>query len=191
MIVAPDFVPVVLGSQWEAAVPVIQILAWVGILQALQSDQRRHPDGPRPHVARCSATRSCSPPRTSSRSSIGLHWGIIGVAVAYAISSTLVEPILTVLTARAIGVSPWVFVRSLTGVAQATAGMAAVVLLARMAMVDAGVPAGARLVLAIAVGAIVFIPLCAWRVPEVRHEVRTVLPRFFREPMPTPTPAES
>ena len=37
VIVAPDFVPVVLGSQWDNAVPVIQILAWVGILQALQS----------------------------------------------------------------------------------------------------------------------------------------------------------
>ena len=34
VIVAPDFVPVVLGDQWEAAVPVIQILAWVGALQA-------------------------------------------------------------------------------------------------------------------------------------------------------------
>ena len=37
VVVAPDFVPVVLGNQWAAAVPVIQILAWVGIVQALQS----------------------------------------------------------------------------------------------------------------------------------------------------------
>ena len=37
VVVAPDFVPVVLGSQWDAAIPVIQILAWVGIVQALQS----------------------------------------------------------------------------------------------------------------------------------------------------------
>ena len=37
IVVAPDFVPVVLGDQWDEAVPVIQILAWVGIVQALQS----------------------------------------------------------------------------------------------------------------------------------------------------------
>ena len=37
VVVAPDFVPVVLGDQWTAAVPVVQILAWVGIVQALQS----------------------------------------------------------------------------------------------------------------------------------------------------------
>ena len=36
VIVAPDFVPVVLGSHWDNAVPVVQILAWVGVLQALQ-----------------------------------------------------------------------------------------------------------------------------------------------------------
>ena len=33
----PDFVPLVLGDQWTEAVPVIQILAWVGIVQALQA----------------------------------------------------------------------------------------------------------------------------------------------------------
>ena len=190
VVVAPDFVPVVLGSQWEAAVPVIQILAWVGALQALQSvnvDILMARDRTST-IFRYSVVFSIA---HIVAFIIGLQWGIIGVAVAYAISSTLVEPILTVLTARAIGVSPLVFVRSLTGVAQATAGMAAVVLVARMAMIDAGVPQGARLLLAIVVGAVVFVPLCAWRVPEVRHEVRTVLSRFFPKPIPTPTPAES
>ena len=63
--------------------------------------------------------------------SVGLHWGVVGVAAAYAISSTLVEPVLTVLTARALGVSPWVFVRSVVGVAQAALAMGAVALAAR------------------------------------------------------------
>ncbi len=190
VVVAPDFVPVVLGSQWEAAVPVIQILAWVGAIQALQSinvDILVARD-------RTSTIFRYSIVFTTAHIIafvIGLQWGIIGIAVAYAVSSTLVEPLLTVLTARCIGVSPWVFVRSIAGVAQAAAGMAAVVWLARMAMVDAGVPMGARLLLCIVVGAIVFIPLCAWRVPEVRDEVRGALARFFPKPIPTPTPAES
>ena len=37
MVVAPDFVSVVLGDQWAAAVPLIQVLAIVGIVQSLQS----------------------------------------------------------------------------------------------------------------------------------------------------------
>ena len=39
VVVAPDFVPIVLGDHWSAVIPVVQILAWVGIVQALQSLQ--------------------------------------------------------------------------------------------------------------------------------------------------------
>src|SRR4029079_10598497 len=35
IVVAPDFVQVVLGEQWAEATPVIRILAWVGLVQSL------------------------------------------------------------------------------------------------------------------------------------------------------------
>ena len=70
---------------------------------------------------------------------VGLHWGIIGVAVAYAISTTLVEPFQSVLAARALHVSPMVFFRSVAKVFQAALGMCAVVLAVRWALIDAGV----------------------------------------------------
>ena len=82
---------------------------------------------------------------------------MVGVAVAYAISTTLVEPIQTVLTARCLGVSPMVFLRSVGGVFQAAIGMCAAVLALRAGLVDAGV-------------------LCLWRVPELAAEAR----RFAR-----------
>jgi hypothetical protein len=105
---------------------------------------------------------------------IGLHWGIAGVAAAYAISSTLVEPFLTVITARALGVSPWHFVRSLLGVFQAAAVMSGVVLLARLALLDAGAPAIVRLVVCSLLGAAVFFALCLWRVPEIGRDIRSL-----------------
>ncbi len=37
VIVAPDFVQVVLGPRWSEVTPVIQILAWVGLIQSLQT----------------------------------------------------------------------------------------------------------------------------------------------------------
>ena len=37
MIVTDEFVHVVLGDHWRAAVPVLRILAWVGVLQAMQN----------------------------------------------------------------------------------------------------------------------------------------------------------
>ena len=108
------------------------------------------------------------------------------MAAAYAISSTLVEPVLTVITARALGVSPWVPVRSLVGVVQATVLMAAAVLATRLALVAGGVPAGARMALTTLVGMVVFGAACLWREPELKREVRTIMRRFSTRTPATP-----
>jgi O-antigen/teichoic acid export membrane protein len=185
VVVAPDFVPVVLGDQWEAAVPVIQILAWVGILQAIQAvnvdilmARGRTKTMFRYMILFCVAHVAAF--------IIGLSvWGtIVGVAAAYAVSSTLVEPILTVLTARALGVSPWIFVKSIAGVSASAAVMAVVVLVARLAMVDAGVPAAVRLVLCSVLGAAVFGGLCLWGVPEIKRDLRSLLGSRLQVPRP-------
>ena len=46
-VVAPDFVRVVLGEQWDASVRVIQILCWVGIVGAVVSQAGRRAAGAR------------------------------------------------------------------------------------------------------------------------------------------------
>ena len=86
VVVAPDFVPLVLGGQWDAAVPVVQVLAWVGIIQALQ-------------VINMDILLARGRARTMFRFAlvvttahliafaVGLQWGVIGVATAYAIST--------------------------------------------------------------------------------------------------------
>ena len=176
VVVAPDFVPVVLGGQWTAAVPVVQILAWVGIVQALQSlnnDILMARDRTRTIFRFTLLLTSAH----VAAFAVGLEWGITGVAVAYAISTTLVEPFQTVLAARALGVSPMVFFRSVARVFQAALGMCAVVLAVRWALIDAGVGPSARLVACVAAGALAYVPLCAWRVPEVAQEIRDLLRR--------------
>jgi O-antigen/teichoic acid export membrane protein len=180
VVVAPDFVPVVLGSQWHAAVPVIQLLAWVGMVQAVQAinvdiliarDRTKW-------LFRYSVAFTTA---HVTAFAIGLQWGIVGVAAAFAVSTTFIEPVLTVLCARALGVSPLVFVRALSGVVQATGAMCALLLGLRWALLEADVPAAARLFALVAVGAIVFIPLLMWRAPEVWQDVRALLgPRLGR-----------
>ena len=64
----------------------------------------------------------------------GLPLGVVGVAVAYAISSTVVEPLYCYLTARAVGISVWTFVGGIFGVVQAAVLMAAVVLGVRLGL---------------------------------------------------------
>jgi O-antigen/teichoic acid export membrane protein len=176
VVVAPDFVPLVLGSHWEEAVPVVQILAWVGIVQAIQ-------------VINMDILLARGRSRTMFRLAIvvtsahmvafvvGLEWGIIGVSVAYAISTTLFEPLSTFLAARALNVSPMVFFKAISGVFQAAGGMCLAVLALRVALVDAGVGPLARLALCILAGVVVYGLLCLWRVPELRGEARDLLAR--------------
>jgi lipopolysaccharide exporter len=108
---------------------------------------------------------------------LGLHWGVVGVATAYAISTTLVEPWQTVLAARCLGVSPAVFFRAVGSVFVAAGGMCAVVVAVRAGLVDAGVAPVARLAACIAVGVVVYTGLCLWRVPQIAQEVRALLHR--------------
>jgi O-antigen/teichoic acid export membrane protein len=175
-LLADDFVTVVLGPKWSAAAPVIQILAWVGALQALQS-------------LNTGILEALGHARAIFRWTIvffachlvafvvGLHWGMLGVATGYAISTTIVEPSYLRLTSRAVGISPWRFLRALTGVAWATLGMAVVVAAARWGLVEVGAPALVRLVLCTLAGVAAYVPLCAWRAPEVLAEVRSARAR--------------
>jgi O-antigen/teichoic acid export membrane protein len=176
IVVAPDFVAVVLGHRWHAAGPVLRILAWVGLLQSLQ---------------RLNGDILQALDRTSLllRFSIGafvvnlgafvlgLRWGILGVAACFAVSSTLVEPIYSVLTARALGVSVLAFPRSLVGVAEASVAMACCVLAARELLVHAGVGPAGRLLAVTALGIALYVPLCAWRAREVSAELRELRAR--------------
>lgn len=176
MVVAPEFVRVVLGERWDGAVPVIQILAWVGLLQSLQR-------------LNSSVLQAVDRTGVLLRYSVvvvvaslfafagGISWGIVGVATAYAISSTIVEPYYTWLTARELGISLWDFARAIAGVAQAALVMVPCVFVTRQLLLAEGVPAGARLVIMVAVGIAVFAPLCIWRAPEVLDELRRLRPR--------------
>jgi O-antigen/teichoic acid export membrane protein len=176
MVVAPDFVHVVLGGRWAAATPVLQILAWVGLLQSLQRLnssilQARDRTG---QLLRYSVVVLAA---SLVAFAVGLHWGIVGVALGYAISSTLVEPYYTWITGRAVGVSLGTFVRSLAGITQASLIMVAAVLGVRMVLTGAGLAAGPRLVICILVGCVVYVPLCIWREPAVVDEIRQLVRR--------------
>ncbi len=176
VVMAPDFVPVVLGSQWKDAVPVVQILAWVGIVQAVQAlnyDVLMARDRTRTMFRFSVVLTTCH----LVAFGVGLEWGVIGVAVGYAISTTLVEPFQTLLAARCLGVSPMVFVRALSGVFQATLAMCALVFGLRLGLEDAGANQTVRLVVCSAAGALAFVPLALWRVPELAGEARALLRR--------------
>jgi PST family polysaccharide transporter len=172
MVVAPELVRVVFGERWLAATPVVQILAWVGLLQSLQSLNSSI------LMARDRTRTLLWYAFVALAASVlgfvgGLKWGIVGVAAGYAVTSTFVEPYYTVLTARALQMSPLTFLRGLSGVVQASSAMIAVVLAGRVTLTDR-VGDAALLVAEIAIGAFVYLPLCAWRAPDVFEELLTL-----------------
>lgn len=175
-VVAPDLVDVVLGSKWRIATPVIQVLIWVGLLQSVQR-------------LNSTVLQACDRTRDMLRYSIivsagslaafvvGLHWGVVGVAAGYAVSSTIIEPYYTWLTTRALGISLLDLGRALRGVVEACIVMGAAVLAVRAGLADAGVAVPARLGLEILAGVAVFVPVCRRREPLIEVEIRDVIAR--------------
>ena len=108
---------------------------------------------------------------------IGLHFGVVGVAVAYAISSHDRRAAYCYVTSRALGISTWTFLGGLFGVVQASVLMAAAVLGARLGLESLGVGAPLRLVACILLGLAVYPLAVRWRAPEVPAEVRAVRAR--------------
>jgi O-antigen/teichoic acid export membrane protein len=174
VVVAPDLVPVVFGDRWDDAVPLIQVLAWVGLLQSLQTLNTEILTA-RDKTATVFRFSLVFFAAHMTAFVIGLQWGVTGVAVAYAISSTLVEPILTWVTARSLSISAWRVVGSLGGVATASIVMAAVCYELRAVLIGAGVGELGRLVLVAAAGLLVYAPVVLWRQPELRGEVAGAL----------------
>ena len=182
MVVAPEFVLVVLGDSWEAAIPIVRVLAWVGLLQSLQR-----------------MNGSVLQARNRARSLlvyavvvvvasviafvVGLPFGILGVAIAYAISSTFVEPYYTWVTARSVGIGLRDVWHSLAGVVEAAVLMTVGVAVLKLFLLDQGVGTAMRLFVLVAAGIALYVPLCFWRSPQITEELR-LLRRRRRIPPP-------
>ena len=174
VVVAPDFVPLVLGSKWHAAVPIIQLLGWVGLLQALQglntaaliaSDR----------AGKLFVVTALIVVISLGALLIGLPWGVKGVATAYAVANTIVFPAYTWYLSRDLAVSLREFGRSLVGVSLATAVMIGATYLARRGLLTAGVSLAPRFLLEVIVGALVYAGASLVTSRELIREIRGIV----------------
>jgi PST family polysaccharide transporter len=176
IVVAPDMVPVVFGPHWRAATPVIQILAGIAFLFGIQNINNIV-------LQATSHTQllfrfSCAQLALCVASFvIGLHWGIIGVAGCFAAVTALIQPVYMSLTARAIRTNVWSWARALSGVVQAALASTLAAVVARELLLALHCAPAVRLAIVILVGMLVYVPMCAWRAPEVVQELRQVLAR--------------
>jgi O-antigen/teichoic acid export membrane protein len=184
VVAAPEFVTVVLGERWAAAVTPVQILAWVGFLQSLVR-------------LNGSVQQACD--RTDlmfrwalliatanlAAFAVGVNWGIVGVAAAYAITNSLLQPVNVWLTGRIVGISVWTFCRNLLGTAQATALMLAAIVPLRQLLLGEDVSAFPRLLAIVVVGGLVYVVACLFfdrRLVEELRSLRRRVPRSAPRP---------
>ena len=111
---------------------------------------------------------------------VGVSWGALGVAIAYATVMSILTPVFMHLTARELGIPFTRVLQSLAGVAMATLAMVAALLALRLWFAYASERAPIRLVILILTGAIVYLPLLKSQCPEALEDIREVVIRPIR-----------
>jgi O-antigen/teichoic acid export membrane protein len=175
IVIAPDFVSVVLGEKWSQVAPVIQVLAWAALMKAIQ--------GPSTSLVlaidRADALfwlSLLSLMTTTGFLAVGVQWGIQGATVAIACSATLLSVLWMGIVSRQASSSLGAVRRALTGVFVATTAMAVSVAALRAVLVTAGVVPAGRLVLSVAFGIVVYAAVLRWRDPAIFSSALANLP---------------
>lgn len=172
VVVAPDFVNVVLGRKWQSAAPVLQLLAAIALAQGLALVGQRV-------LAAVDRTRTVlrfgvlNTLAVMSAIAVGLHWGVVGVSVCYAAVSVPLQVFYVHLTARAIALSIRTVVRALLGVLSACTVMVASCLMLRAYLVGHHIDAPLRLAAVAAVGTGVYAIACSVVAPDLLGEIRS------------------
>jgi O-antigen/teichoic acid export membrane protein len=175
-VVAPDFVPAVLGQRWHAAIPVLQLLSLGGAAQSLQSfNGQVYQALGRPGLFLrflCFATALMV-----TGFGIGLLWGVAGVAGSYAVARTILLVANSVQMSRLMHFSVWRMMRSYVDIFGRAAAMAAAVYGERLALIHLGVPLGVRLAALVVGGTLSYLLVTMVVAPNLLRDVRDGLLR--------------
>jgi O-antigen/teichoic acid export membrane protein len=176
VVIGQEFTIGLFGAKWHAAVTPLEVMAPIGLLQALGAQST----GVLSAIDRTQLLwRSTAFLALASVASfaIGLPWGIDGVAISYLTASLVLQPLFVHLTARAVGRSFWDVLRTISGLLQAGLAMVVVTVIARRLMLTAGFPLYARLVLLVLIGTVVYVLFVLWRAPTIKTEILQTIRR--------------
>ena len=186
LLVAPELVRGIYGPKWIPSIPVMQILALIGIIHSvfyfngtviLSAGKPRWRLG----LAAVNAVSNVV------AFAIAVRWGIVAVAVAYVVRGYLVSPLPIWLIHRLIRIDVRMYLRQYVVPLVGSAAMAATVLLLRH-FVGASLKPAAALGLYVAAGGLVYTLAVYLRAPDTwRDLVRTARGRMPTTANPAPT----
>jgi O-antigen/teichoic acid export membrane protein len=187
-ILARDVVPVLFGPGWEKSIPVVQALAFLGIVQALS-------------FFTSAAIKAAGRPSLllqllclqSTANTIVIlatvRSGIVAVAIAYTVAEYLLAPLRLWAVKKLIGIDLGTYLRNLRVALLSGLLMAATVAVARemtFGMAPPGLLLVAYLVLGAAVYSVATILLAPALVHEIREMLGTAMPAHWRQPSERP-----
>lgn len=173
-VVAPDFVPVVFGHRWHAAIPVLQLLSLAGVAQSFQSLNWSvlQAVGQPGRLLRFMAFSSAI---TVGGFALGLFWGVLGVAGLFAVARTVVAVVYTRITCRTVDLTTGAFLRSVAGACVLSLTMAVAAYAARIGMLHAGGGTVLRLLIVVIVGITVYAALLIVFAKDLISETRAAI----------------
>ncbi|MBV8810931.1 MAG: MOP flippase family protein, partial [Acidobacteriaceae bacterium] len=164
-IVAGPLVHAMLGAKWVSIIPLFQILVPVGLIQSVQTTNGQifTAKGRTDWMFRWGLFASLI---LVSSFIVGVHWGVTGVAVAYAISyGTLLAYLGFAVPFRLIGLNVGDFLKAFVPQLAITAGMVAGCAALQLTMAET--PAIVQLVTSVLAGAVIYSGLMLWLRPPV------------------------
>jgi O-antigen/teichoic acid export membrane protein len=174
--IAPDLIPLVFGSQWVPAVPVVQILCVFVMSRAVQIFGTSVMDAAgKPHVPMLinACLLVALPPTIWLGSALG---GIEGVAIAYSLTTLLVAELPSFLvTTRELSLRALSVLGRLREIALAAAATGVGVVLLRAWLEDGEIAIEARVALSVAAGAAIYVAcLTLFARTEARQLLRMI-----------------
>jgi PST family polysaccharide transporter len=183
LVVAPQFIMVVFGSQWERSIFLVQILALVGLTQ---------PIGATVGWIYQSQGRTDIMFRWGIFSTvvyamafiIGLHWNVEGVVIAYAIAGYLITYPAWAIPFKLINLKVGYFIKQFKSIFLATIGMGGIIFAIRLFMkTSMGTTDLVTLVLTAVVGAVSYAGLLFVLDKSLYHEVFQLLKQLKPSPL--------
>jgi O-antigen/teichoic acid export membrane protein len=187
IVVAPDLIPLVFGSQWRVSVTIVQILSIYAIIRSLQSWNSVVLDAAgRPHVTLWTQVAALA--LTPFAVILGAQWSIEAVAVCFVVGQLIAVEIPSLLFVLSeLRVRPSEVASRLAGIAAATAVMAVACLLGRLALSTLGVGMAGRATLTVVLGVVAYPLALSLFAPEIRRRatglVRRTLSRKTARPL--------
>ena len=173
-VLAPDLLPTVFGPRWDDAIPVLQLLSLAGVAYSLATQDWLLLLVRNKTITLLGLT-SIVTVAISVAAAIGLAWGIVGVAAAYAIAQWAVVVPSALVVSRSASVPLRALGGSMTSPLPFVAGATAAAYAVRIALVEVGVPAWARMAIVSVVLVGLYVGLAYAGSKALREEIRSAV----------------